>query len=86
MPLFPQNCVLIRVLIDRSAVRMFYEGDELQEQPLPSHSQLFAKVLTGCVVILGVSVDSSGSLFPEQVVKKSVSGFVGVPPCHGRLC
>ena len=79
MPFLFQNGILQGVLIERRAVRVIHERDKLQKQSFAPHSQLFTQALAGRVIILGVGVDPPRALFVEQVVEKSVCGFVGVP-------
>ena len=59
LALFPfllQHRILIRILIYGIAVLVLYKAHELHKQSLAAHAELFAKLLTCHVVVLGVGI------------------------------
>ena len=83
------------VFVDRIAVSVPGERDELDEHALPAHAQLFAKALRGRVVILDIGVEPAKASCPEEVVEQGPCGFerisaatelrIEVPADRGRL-
>ena len=79
VPLFFQDGILHRVFIPGRAVWIVHKGDEFQEQALPAHAQLFAQVLAGTVIVLGVGVDAPCALLGEEIVEEDLGRLKGVP-------
>ena len=48
------------------AVGIVHEGDEFQEHALPAHTQFFAQVLAGKIVVLGVGVNAPCALLEKR--------------------
>ena len=79
VPLLFQDGILHRIFIPGCAVWIVYKGDEFQEHALPAHAQLFAQVLTGKVIVLGIGVDAPCALLGKEIGKEGLGRLEGVP-------
>lgn len=62
-------------LIEWIALFVIYKGDELAENALLAHTELFAQALAGEIVLLSVEIDASRSFLRKKVVEIGSSGF-----------
>ena len=66
------------IFIERRAIRLLDKGDKFEKEPLPAHTEPFAKPLAGKVVILHIGVNPPGALVAEEIVQESLCRLKGV--------